>query len=45
MYCQTPEIVVHVNSPEETAIGKLNEKLTELRACCENTAKYDNWTL
>lgn len=43
MYCQTPEIVVHVNSPEETAIGKLNEKLTNFEAL-ENASKYDNWT-
>ena len=43
MYCQTPEIVVHVNSPEETTIGNLAEKLTDFKAK-EYTTKYDNWS-
>lgn len=43
MYCQTPEIVVHVNSPEETMIGNLSEKLTDFKAK-EYTTKYDNWS-
>ena len=42
MYCQTPEIVVHVNDPKETAIGELNAKLTNFEAL-ENTSKYADW--
>ncbi len=30
MYCQTPEIVVHVNDPKETAIGELHDEADEL---------------
>ena len=43
MYCQTPEIVVHVNSPEESATEKLYQKLTDFTAH-EYTRRYDNWT-
>ena len=42
MYCQTPEIVVHVNNPKETAIGELNTKLTNFESL-ENTSKYADW--
>ncbi|MDD7671403.1 MAG: S-layer homology domain-containing protein [Clostridia bacterium] len=41
-YGQTPEIVVHVNSPEETAIEDLNDKLTNFNAL-PYTRKYDDW--
>ena len=40
---QIPEIPVHVNSPEETAIEGLNDKLTNFNSL-SNTTKYDNWT-
>ena len=43
MYCQTPEIVVHVNSPEESATENLYQKLTDFTAH-EYTRRYDNWT-
>ena len=43
MYCQTPEIVVHVNSPEESATEKLYQKLTDFTSY-EYTRRYDNWT-
>lgn len=42
-YGQIPEIPVHVNSPEETAIQDLNKKLTNFTSL-SNTSKYDNWT-
>lgn len=42
-YGQIPEIPVHVNSPEETAIEDLNKKLTNFTSL-SNTSKYDNWT-
>lgn len=42
-YGQIPEIPVHVNSPEETAIQDLNKKLTNFTSR-SNTSKYDNWT-
>ena len=42
-YGQIPEIPVHVNSPEETAIENLNKKLTNFTSL-SNTSKYDNWT-
>ena len=42
MYCQTPEIVVHVNSPEESATEKLYQKLTNFTEL-EYTRRYDNW--
>ena len=42
-YGQIPEIPVHVNSPEETAIQDLNKKLTTFTSL-SNTSKYDNWT-
>lgn len=42
-YGQIPEIPVHVNSPEETAIQDLNKKLTNFTSL-NNTSKYDNWT-
>ena len=42
-YGQVPEIPVHVNSPEETAIEDLNKKLTNFTSL-SNTSKYDNWT-
>ena len=42
-YGQIPEIPVHVNSPEETAIQDLNKKLTNFTTL-SNTSKYDNWT-
>ena len=42
-YGQIPEISVHVNSPEETAIQDLNKKLTNFTSL-SNTSKYDNWT-
>ena len=42
MYCQTPEIVVHVNDPKETAIGELHTKLTNFESL-ENTSKYADW--
>ena len=41
-YGQTPEIVVHVNSPEETAIEDLNDKLTNFNSL-PYTSKYDDW--
>ena len=40
---QIPEIPVHVNSPEETAIQDLNKNLTNFTSL-SNTSKYDNWT-
>ena len=42
-YGQIPEIPVHVNSPEETAIENLNKNLTNFTSL-SNTSKYDNWT-
>ena len=42
-YGQIPEIPVHVNSPEETAIQDLNKNLTNFTSL-SNTSKYDNWT-
>ena len=42
-YGQIPEIPVHVNSPEETAIQDLNKNLTNFTSR-SNTSKYDNWT-
>lgn len=42
-YGQIPEIPVHVNSPEETAIQDLNKNLTNFTSL-NNTSKYDNWT-
>ena len=42
MYCQTPEIVVHVNDPKESAIDELHTKLTNFESL-ENTSKYANW--
>lgn len=42
-YGQIPEIPVHVNSPEETAIEDLNKNLTNFTSR-SNTSKYDNWT-
>ena len=42
-YGQIPEIPVHVNSPEETAIEDLNKNLTNFTSL-SNTSKYDNWT-
>lgn len=42
-YGQIPEIPVHVNSPEETAIQDLNKNLTSFTSR-SNTSKYDNWT-
>ncbi len=42
MYCQTPEIVVHVNSPEESKTEKLYQKLTDFTER-EYTRRYDNW--
>ena len=42
-YGQIPEIPVHVNSPEETAIQDLNKSLTNFTSL-SNTSKYDNWT-
>ena len=42
-YGQIPEIPVHVNSPEETAIEDLNKKLTNFTSL-SNTSKYDNRT-
>ena len=42
-YGQIPEIPVHVNSPEETAIEDLNKNLTNFTSL-NNTSKYDNWT-
>ena len=42
MYCQTPEIVVHVNDPKETEIGELHTKLTNFESL-ENTSKYADW--
>lgn len=42
-YGQIPEIPVHVNSPEETAIQDLNKKLTNFTSL-SNTSKYNNWT-
>ena len=42
-YGQIPEIPVHVNSPEETAIQNLNKNLTNFTSR-SNTSKYDNWT-
>ena len=42
-YGQIPEIPVHVNSPEETAIENLNKNLTNFTSL-NNTSKYDNWT-
>ena len=42
-YGQIPEIPVHVNSPEETAIQNLNKNLTNFTSL-SNTSKYDNWT-
>lgn len=42
-YGQIPEIPVHVNSPEETAIQDLNKSLTNFTSL-NNTSKYDNWT-
>ena len=42
-YGQIPEIPVHVNSPEETAIQDLNKTLTNFTSR-SNTSKYDNWT-
>ena len=43
LYCQTPEIVVHVNSPEESATENLYQKLTDFTSY-EYTRRYDNWT-
>ena len=42
MYCQTPEIVVHVNDQKETEIGELHTKLTNFESL-ENTSKYADW--
>ena len=42
-YGQIPEIPIHVNSPEETAIQDLNKNLTNFTSR-SNTSKYDNWT-
>ena len=42
-YGQIPEIPVHVNSLEETAIQDLNKNLTNFTSL-NNTSKYDNWT-
>lgn len=39
---QIPEMVVHVNSPEEAAIENLSQKLTDFYSR-PNTTKYDTW--
>ena len=40
---QIPEIPVHVNSADETAIENLNKNLTNFTSL-DYTSKYDNWT-
>jgi hypothetical protein len=39
---QTPEMVVHVNSPAESSVEDLAGKLTDIRGR-ERTSKYDTW--
>ena len=42
-YGQIPEIPVHVNSPEESAIADLRNNLTNFTSLGK-TSKYDTWT-